>query len=252
MSQELFPTIVGKAIIRKYGTNGLFADLECATNVKTSLNTTENTAELVCGSGETLTLEKPTGNITLTVIKTKNPELLWKILWLDVVSATAWTKPITNEPNTFEADKIELTYRSNDDNWVTSLVIKSSDGVITYADTNDYTVEVVENKTIITRVSWWSIPEWAKVLVSGWVNQNASKEVSLDLVQRVKERIEIEIFGKKEGTNKYTTIHAKPCVLDSEFILEMIDAFRDGVPTGSDLTFKLNDGANWKMRDENI
>ncbi len=253
MSQKLFPVIVGSARIRDAHNSGSFFDLECATNVKTALNTSENVKELQCGKGDSLTLEKPTGSITLKVIKTKNPDLLGKLLDLIVDSVVAGTNTITDESNTFDSnDKIEMLQRSNDGNGITSLVVKSNDGGTTYTLDTDYSVSVVNNKTTITRLSGGSIPAEASVLISGSIKQNAYKETEINLVQRVKKQFSIELFGEDEKTRKLTTLYANKVTLDSEYLLEMIDTFRDGDINGSDLTFKVADWGKVTFRDENI
>lgn len=253
MSKNLFPTIVGKLRIREAGKNGEFFELSCATNVKSTINTSENVERLTCGDGDEVVFEKPSFQISATVIKTKNPDLLGKLLDLDVANISAGAKVITNEANTFVDDVIELTHRSNDANGVTTLVVKSAPtGGTTYTATTDYTFAVVDGITKITRVSGGTIPVDATVYISGSVNQNLAKEIELYAKQRTKKQFEVEVFGKKDGTSQFTTVRGNPMTLDSEYILEMLDVFRDGVPQGSELTFINTDGAKLFMRDENL
>lgn len=252
MSQNMFPTIVGKMRIRESGKNGQFLELTCATNVQSTLNTSENVERLVCGEWEELVFEKPTFQISATVLKTKNPDLIGRLLDLDVTNITAGAVTITDEALVFDNDIIEMTQRSNDANGVTSIVVKSADGGTTYTLTDDYTISVTDGKTTITRVALGDIAEGATVLVSGSVNQNTAKELELYAKQRVKKQFEVEVFGKKEGTNQYTTLSGNPVTLDSEYLIEMFDVFRDGLPAGSTLNFVNTDGARFFMRDENI
>ncbi|ATU04909.1 hypothetical protein BKN14_00425 [Candidatus Gracilibacteria bacterium HOT-871] len=250
-NKNLFPLIVGKARIRNYEDNGEFFDVACATNVKTTFSTSE-TKELVCGGGDSLTLEKPTGSITLKVIKTKNPELLGKILNLDVTSKVAGANTITDQKVIFDKNGIiEMLERSNDNLGITSIVVKSKDGATTYVKDTDYTVKVVKNRTIIERKGT-NIPEQGTVLVSGTINQNAYKEVTIKRVQRGKKKFMIELFGENEENGKMTLLQASPVELDAEYILEMVDAFRDGDIAGSELSFKLSDGGSITFKDENI
>lgn len=251
MSHNLFPIIVGKARIRDHDNNGKFLDIDCATNTSTSISTSE-TKELVCGGWESLTLEKPAGTITLKIMKTKNPELIWRLLNLDVISSVTWETTITNKEVKFDKNWfIEMLERSNDENGITSIVIKSLDGVTTYQKDTDYTVEIKNKKTIIKR-KWTNIAEEASVLFSWVVNQNASKEVNLKRLQRWKKKFTIELFGEDQKTGKMTTLLATPVELNSDYMLEMKDAFRDGDISWTELSFVLVDGWEITFRDENI
>lgn len=250
-NKKLFPTIVWTWRIRANWTNWTFYDLECAINVSASFNSWEE-VELVCGKGESLVLEKPGSVINMTIIKTKNPDLIWKLFNL-AVSSFVWGENDVNEKVIFdENNKIEMLDRSNDDNWITTLVVKSSDWWTTYTLTDDYTIDIVENRTIITRVVGWDIPEWAEVLVTWKVNQNAFKEITLEKIQRVKQFFDLEIFWENAETKKMTSLFASPVKLNAEFLLEMKDAFKDWVPTWASLVFDLTDWGKIKLRDENI
>jgi len=252
MNENLFPTIIGQIRIRDADSSWKFFDIECATNTKNTISTS-NTKELVCWKWETLILEKPSWNITFKVIKTKNPDLLWKILWLDVVNKIAGENTITDEKNIFDSDwNIELLHRSNDWNWVTDLVVKSADWWTTYVLDTDYTVAIADNKTIIKIKDWWAITEKAVVLVSWKVNENAYKKIKIEAVQRVKKRFSVELFWENQKTKWMTTIYSTPMTLDSEYVLEMIDSFRDWDISWSELTFKLCDGWDITIKDENI
>lgn len=230
MSQNLAPTIVGKMRIREAGKNGQFLELTCALGVQSTINTSENVERLVCGDGDEIIFEKPTFQLTATVLKTKNPDLIANLLDMNVSNITAGAITITDEANTFDNDKIELSQRSNDTLGVTSVVVKSADGVTTYTVDTDYTVAVVDGKTTITRVDTGAIAEGATVLVSGVVNQNTAKQIELYAKQRTKKQFEVEIFGKKEGTSQYTTISGNPVTLDSEYLIEMFEVFKNGLP----------------------
>lgn len=250
-NKNLFPAIVWTARIRPQWTNWTFYDLECSINISTGFNSWEE-VELVCGKGESLTLEKPGSTINMNVIKTKNPDLIGKLFNL-AVSSFVWGENDVNEKVIFDKNnKIEMLDRSNDNNWITTLVVKSSDWVTTYAITTDYTVSILENRTIITRVVWGTIPEGAEVLVTWVVNQNAFKEITLEKIQRVKQYFDIEIFWENAETKKMTSLFASPVKLNAEFLLEMKDAFRDWAPTWASLVFELTDWGKIRLRDENI
>lgn len=252
MSNKLLPAIVWRARIRKAWLQGEFFDIECASNVKTSISTSEDTVKLSCGRWESVTFEKPSWTITLKVIKTKNPTLLGKLLGLNVAKKQAGTNTITDLKQTFDENGvIELTQRSNDDKWVTSLVIKSLDGKTTYAKDTDYTVAVVDNKTKIT-IKGSRLTPRTSVLVSGTLKQNASKEVIIERVQRIKEKFEIELFGEETETKNMMTLLASPVELNSEYLLEMFDVFSDGEPAGAELSFVLTDNGKIVYRDEII
>ena len=250
-NNNLFPTIVGKARIRDYDNDWLFANIECATNVKTSISTSE-TKELVCWEWEWLTLEKPAGTITFKVIKTKNADLIWRLLDLIVTNKTGGETNVTDRKVTFDKNWfIELLDRSNDNNWFSNIVLKSIDGVTTYTKDTDYEVSVVENRTILKR-KWTNIPEKVTVLFSWKINQNASKEAIIKRIQRGKKKFTIELFWEDQATKKMTTLLATPVTLNSEYLLEMIDAFRDWDIAGSELAFVLADWGSITFRDENI
>lgn len=251
-NKNLFPTIVGTARIRDADNNGVFFDLECATNVGASISTSE-TVELVCGKWESLVVEKPWSTITMTVIKTKNPDLIGKLFNVAVSSVTAGIKALTNIKVKFDENgKVEMLERSNDNLGITAVVVKSADGLTTYTLTDDYTVSVVDNRTIITRVITWDIPEGWEVLVSWSINHNAYKETIIEIVQRAKKNFTIEVFGENVDTKRMTSLLATPVTLNSEFLLEMKDMFRDGVPTWANLVFNLLDNWTLRLRDENI
>jgi len=250
-NKNLFPTIVWTARIRPHGTNWTFYDLECATNVTAGFNSWDE-VELVCWKWESLSLEKPGSTLNMTIIKTKNPDLIGKLFNL-AVSSFVWGENDVNEKVVFDSNnKIELLDRSNDDNWVTTIVVKSSDGVTTYTITTDYTISVVDNRTIITRVIGWTIPEGAEVLVTWKVNQNAYKAITIEKIQRVKQYFDIEIFGENPENKKMTSLFASPVRLNAEYLLEMKDAFRDWAPAWSNLVFDLVDWGKVKIKDENI
>lgn len=250
-NKNLFPSIIWTARIRPQWTHWEFYDLECSINISTGFNSWEE-VELVCWKGESLVLEKPGSVINMNVIKTKNPDLIGKLFNL-AVSSFVWGENNVNEKVIFdENNKIEMLDRSNDGNWITSLVVKSSNWVTTYAISTDYTISVVDNRTIITRVVGWTIPEWAEVLVTWLVNQNAYKEVTLEKIQRVKQFFDLEVFWENANTKKMTSLLASPVKLNAEFLLEMKDAFRDWAPTWASLVFELTDWGKVKLRDENI
>jgi hypothetical protein len=71
---NLFPTIIGNARIRSASSNWVFFDLACAVNIKATIDNTE-TKELTCGDWDSVVMEKPTANITMSSIKTKNANL---------------------------------------------------------------------------------------------------------------------------------------------------------------------------------
>lgn len=250
-NQKLFPIIVGKARIRDYDNNGSFVDLECATNVRTTISTSE-TIELVCGGGDSLKLEKPSGSITLKVIKTKNPDLIAKLLNLDVKSVVSGKNTITDQKHTSDKNGvIELLERSNDKQWVTELVVKSLDGQTTYELNTDYSVSVVDNKTIIQFLSG-ALSAGDSVLISGKITQNAYKQVEINKNVRAKKKFTIELYWEDTDTKLMTYLLATPVELDSEYMLEMADAFRDGEPNWSELNFNLVDGGKIIFKDENI
>lgn len=247
----LFPIIIWKVRIRDFDNEGLFANIDCATNVKTTISTSE-TKELVCWSWQSLTLEKPSGSITLKVIKTKNPDLIWKLLNLNVLTKQSGANNLVDVKVTFAKDGvIEMLERSNDWNWITGITVKSLDKAVTYVKDTDFTVEVIDNKTIIKK-KWSKIPEGTTVLVSGTINQNWFKQVEIARLQRAKKKFSIELYGEDQTTGKLTMLYATPVELDSEYVLEMIDAFRDGDIAWSELTFKLSDGWKITYTDENI
>lgn len=250
---NLFPTIVWTARIRDASNSWVFFDLDCSVNISASLDTSEK-VELNCGNWDSVVLEKPAASITLWIVKTKNPDLIWKLYDLAVTSATSWAKTITNELMTFDSnDKIEIQQRSTSDAlWVTSLVVKSADGSITYTVSTHYTIATVDWKTTITRVWAGTIPAWATVSISWSYNTNAYKEVSISRVQRAKKQFTLEVYGQDQTTLKYTTLLASPVTLDTSFLIEMKDQFRDWQANGAELTFNLLDMWNLKFRDENI
>ena len=250
---NLFPTIVWTARIRDASNSWVFFDLDCSVNISASLDTSEK-VELNCGNWDSVVLEKPAASITLWIVKTKNPDLIWKLYDLAVTSATSWAKTITNELMTFDSnDKIEIQQRSTSDAlWVTSLVVKSADGSITYTVSTHYTIATVDWKTTITRVWVGTIPAWATVSISWSYNTNAYKEVSISRVQRAKKQFTLEVYGQDQTTLKYTTLLASPVTLDTSFLIEMKDQFRDWQANGAELTFNLLDMWNLKFRDENI
>lgn len=249
---NLFPTIVWTARIRDASNNWVFFDLDCSVNISASLDTTEK-VELSCGNWDMVVLEKPAASITLWIVKTKNPDLIWKLYDLSIISQTSWAKTINNELMTFDSNgKIEIQQRSTSDAlWVTSVVVKSADLSTTYTVTTNYTVATVNWKTTITKV-WATIPDWATVAISWSYNTNAYKEVSVARVQRTKKQFTLEIYGQDQTTLKYTTLLASPVTLDTSFLIEMKDQFRDWQANGAELTFNLLDMWNLKFRDENI
>ena len=249
---NLFPTIVWKARIRNASNSWVFFDLDCSVNISASLDTTEK-VELSCGNWDKVVLEKPAASITLWIVKTKNPDLIWKLYNLSVNSQNSWAKTISNELMTFDSNgKIEIQQRSTSDAlWVTSIVVKSADLATTYTVTTDYTVATVNWKTTITKV-WATIPDWANVAISWSYNTNSYKEISISKVQRTKKQFTLEVYGQDQTTLKYTTLLASPVTLDTSFLIEMKDQFRDWQANGAELTFNLLDMWNLKFRDENI
>lgn len=251
MSKNLFPTIVWTGRIRDADNDGVFYDLECATNVSAWFNSWDE-IELVCGKGESVSLEKPWSTVNMTVIKTKNPDLIGKLFNLAISSVVAGSNNIDKNVTFDSTDKVELLERSNDNNGVTSLVVKSSDLATTYTLDTDYSVAVVENRTIITRLEGGSISAGAKVNVTWSVEQNAYKELTLEKIQRAKKYFSLEVFGENEETGKMTSLYVTPVKLNAEYLLEMKDAFRDWAPTGANLVFDLVDGWKLVFKDENI
>lgn len=250
-NKNLFPTIVWTGRIRDADNNGIFYDLECATNVSAGFNSGEE-VELTCGNGESVSLEKPWSTLNMTIIKTKNPDLIGKIFNLAVSSVVAGSNDIDENVIFDSSDKIEMLERSNDWNGITTLVVKSADGVTTYTLDTDYSVAVVDNRTIITRLEWGAISAWAEVNVTWSVNQNAYKELTLEKIQRAKKHFSLEVFGENSETGKMTSLYATPVKLNAEFLLEMKDVFRDWAPTWASLVFDLVDWGKIKFKDENI
>lgn len=250
---NLFPTIVWNARIREASSNGVFFDLSCAVNIKTTIDTTE-IKEITCWNGESVIMEKPKANITMKISKSKNPDLLWQLYNLAVTSVTSWAKTITNSPQTFSSnDKIEMLERSSDALGITTITVKSAiTGWTTYSLTTDYTVSIVDWKTTITRVTGGTIPSGATVYISWTYNTSAYKELEIKRKQRTKKQFSLEIFWQDETTLKYTSIYASPVTLNSTYLLEMIDMFRDWDIAGAELTFELMDMWSLKLRDENI
>lgn len=193
--------------------------------------------------------------IILQIVKTKNPGLLAKLLGLDISSTIAGANTITDRKVTFDKDWfIELLERSKDKAWVTSIVLKSKDGETTYELNTDYTVKVVDNRTIIEKKGS-KIVAWQTVLISWSVNQNAAQEVSIKRIQKWKANFSIELFWECqiwENKWKMLTIFADNVTLNSDYILEMKDAFRDGDISWTELSFVLADWWEVKYRDEII
>ena len=154
----------------------------------------------------------------------------------------------------FENDKIEIQQRSTSDAlWVTSVSVKSAiTGWTTYSLTTDYTISVVDWKTTITRVTGWTIPAWATVYISWSYNTNAFKEINYKRIRTKNPQFSLEIFWQDETTWKYTILYITKAELNSAYLLEMIDMFRDCDISWSELSFELMDIWNIKFRDENI
>ena len=76
--------------------------------------------------------------------------------------------------------------------------------------------------------------------------------ISISKVQRTKKQFTLEVYGQDQTTLKYTTLLASPVTLDTSFLIEMKNQFRDWQANGAELTFNLLDMWNLKFRDENI
>lgn len=251
-NNNTFPVIVWKARIRDAHNTWKFFDIECASNVRTTISTSD-TVTLTCWRWESVVFEKPGATMALKVIKTKNPSLLWELLDLVVTNTAEWENIITDKKQIFDEDWIiEMLERSNDWNWVTEIVVKSEDGATTYTVDTDYTVKVEWESTFIERVATWTIEEWATVLVSWKVKQYASKEVVIERVQRLKKQFTIELYWEDTKTKRLTSLVATPVTLDSEYLLEMFDVFVDWEPAWAELSFVLADNGKLTFKDENI
>ena len=242
---------VGVPYIRKAGSQWDWYELASARGVVANLNSSNQTVDIISDTrGSAFKWFIPEASISLTFIENGDTEVIGMLFWLTELWQAAGAKTITDQAYTFGWDTLVLDDYASDTNWVTSIVVKSADGNTTYSETTDYTVAVNGKVTTITRVWSWSITSWESVLVSGSVNVNESKSISLTSQFSVKDEFEVKIEAYTDDDSKVRTIKLNPATLESDYTVEFLDVVKAWDITGASLEFKLSEGGEFNIYDE--
>lgn len=247
---------VGFTYIRMSGAQGWWFELASARATVATIDTTAQSVDVVCDTRWSVFKGViPEALVGLTFLENADTTALAKLFGLTETTQAAGTKSLSDESFTFGTDdKIVLPYYSNDDNGLTTPVVKDSTWVTTYVLDTDYSVTVVDNETTITRLWGGAITEGENVLVSGDVEVNASEKVSMVSEFTLKEEFEVMIIAKitTDGVDYRRTIKLDPATLESTYALEFLDVVKAGDINWASVEFKLSEWGTFEMYDEII
>lgn len=241
---------VGFTYFRPAWSHGAWNELASARGTVATLDTTAQNVDVVCDTRwSVFKWVIPEAMINLTFLENAATWVLSKLFGLVETAQAAGSKSLTAEKFTFGSDdKIVLPHYSNDGNGVDITALDS------YTEDTDFSVEVADNVTTITRIPAGAIAAWAEVSVTGTVNVNASQSTELISQFAVKPEFEIMIEAKvvKSGVTYRRIICLDPATLESTYNIEFLDAVKAGDINGTSAEFKLSEGGKFRMYDEII
>ncbi len=244
---------IGVTYIRKADTDWEFVELASARATISSIDTQAKSVDVITDTRwSVIQWDIPVNKIDLSFLENASADALSLLLWVDKVSVAWWAIALVDVPQTFSsADKIELNYQSNDNLWVTSVAVKSSDWVTTYVLDTDYSLALANNRTVITNLGAW-IASWATVAVSWSYNANASEQVTIESKYRNKDvfEVKIEAIDESTWTNHYRVVTLDQAVLSSVYNLEFLDVVKAGDINGTQATFEWLEWASLTYKDE--
>jgi len=232
---------IGVTYFRNANTDWKFIQLASARATVSSIDTQAKSVDVVTDTNwSVIQWDIPVNKIDLQFLENASVETMSKLFWVNKVATASWSIALVNVAQTFSAeDEIELDYQSNDDLWVTTVVVKSSDLVTTYVEDTDYSVLTTDNRTVITNLWAW-IDSWATVAVSWTYNANQSESLEVQAIYRDKVVFEVKIQAvtKTTGTNQYRTVRLDKAVLSSVYNLEFLNVVQAWDITGTQATFE--------------
>ena len=188
----------------------------------------------------------PVSSISLTFLENASAEVLSDLLWETKVSNAGWATAVF--PRTITLD-IDDTYSfpelSNDALGVTGLVVKDSTETTTYVEDTDYSVTIVDDFTILTRLWGGAITvEQELHFTAGTVNINSNEEVTVNNSFTTIDEFEIVIKAKitnEAWETKFRTVTWTPATLNSTYQMEFIDFVKNGDINGASVKFDISE-----------
>lgn len=190
-------------------------------------------------------------NISFDLLENAWVDLFAKFLGLDVTSNASWATVITDREMTFEWDTIEFNEISNDDAWVTSIVVKDSTWTTTYVLDTDYEIELVWNITRIKNLGA-GITDDDTVLVSWTVNLNANETANYVSTYTQLPALDFRVAVEKTewGVKKYKIINGKSMTLNSTYVFPFLNAVQAWAAQNTSLQFDLDRDSEFEIINE--
>ncbi len=230
-----FPVIVEL----KLSTKWKWEQYACMVNAWITYNKeNQESLDLNCGSSS---YSDTVAEMKLNMYRVLNSDLLSILAWAKTVVIPAWDYAVSEKYEVLSDKIIQLPYQSNDNAWVTSIVVKSSDGATTYVLDTDYSVSTADNKTSITILSG-AINKGDTILVEWSVKLNETKKVVTTLGTKADEKIDVRFIGSKEvnGTEYKFSLEAKEWNNTSSYTIEFLNKIKGGLPKGTEVAFKFD------------
>jgi putative transposon-encoded protein len=230
-----FPVIVEL----KLSTKWKWEKYACMTNAWITYNKeNQENLDLNCGSSS---YSDTVAEMKLNMYRVLNSNLLNILAWAKTVVIPAWDYAVSEKYEVLSDKIIQLPYQSNDNNWVTAVVVKSNDGATTYTVDTDYSVVTTDNKTTITILAG-AIKKGDIILVEWSVKLNETKKVVTKLGTSADQKIDVRFIGSKEvaGTDYNFSLEAKEWNNTSSYNIEFLNKIKWGLPKGTEVTFKFD------------